>query len=146
MPRVAPHLAGRYLALPLALAACAALAAPAGANQINTGASTGAYETSFCPVLAQQLKLAQFDYACKPSAGTRENMERVLASPRQLGYGQLDVFALESRQMNAEAAFSLVRQDDVRECVFAVTRNKDISNWGELTANAPKPTKGKKAA
>ena len=63
-------------------------------------------------------------------------MERVLANPRQLGYGQLDVFALESRQLKAEAALTIVRQDDVRECVFAVTRNKDISNFGELAANA----------
>jgi hypothetical protein len=122
--------------VPLALAALGALALPAGANQINTGGGTGAYEASFCPVLAQQLKLAQFDYRCTPSAGTRENMERVLANPRQLGYGQLDVFALESRQMKAEAALTIVRQDDVRECLFAVTRNKDITNWGELAANA----------
>ena len=136
MTSVTRHPATRSLAVPLALAALAALALPAGANQINTGGSTGAYETSFCPVLAQQLKLAQFDYRCTPSAGTRENMERVLANPRQLGYGQLDVFALESRQMKAEAALTIVRQDDVRECVFAVTRNKDISNWGELAANA----------
>jgi hypothetical protein len=61
-------------------------------------------------------------------------MERVLANPRQLGYGQLDAFALESRQLNASAALTLVRQDDVRECLFAVTRNKDITNWGELAA------------
>src|SRR5207244_61327 len=128
--------ATRAFALPLALAAFAALAVPADASQINTGSTGGAYDASFCPVLAQQLKLAQFDYRCTPSAGTRENMERVLANPRQLGYGQLDVFALESRQLKAEAALSLVRQDDVRECVFAVTRNKDITNWGELAANA----------
>ena len=83
--------------------------------------------------------MAQFDYACAPSAGTRENIERVLANPRQLGYGQLDVFALESRQLKAEAALTLVRQDDVRECVFAVTRNKDITNYGELAANAGAP-------
>ncbi|MBO0740244.1 MAG: hypothetical protein J2P51_02310 [Hyphomicrobiaceae bacterium] len=118
---------------PLALAA---LAAPAGASQINTGASAGAYEASFCPVLSQQLKLAQFDYRCTPSTGTRENMERVLANPRQLGYGQLDAFTLESRQMNAATALTVVRQDDVRECLFAVTRNKDITNWGELAAAA----------
>ena len=49
---------------------------------------------------------------------------RVLASPRQLGYGQLDVFALESRQLKTEAALTIVRQDDVRECVFAVTRKQ----------------------
>jgi hypothetical protein len=136
MPPVTRHPLTRPFALPLAVAAIAALALPADASQVNTGGASGAYETSFCPVLAQQLKRAQFDYRCTPSAGTRENMERVLANPRQLGYGQLDVFALESRQMKSEAAFTLVRQDDVRECVFAVTRNKDISNWGELAANA----------
>src|SRR6185436_19916959 len=136
MPSVTPHLATRSFASALALAALTAFALPADANQINTGGSTGAYHANFCPVLAQQLKLPQFDYRCTLSAGTRENMERVLANPRQLGYGQLDVFALESRQMKAEDALTLVRQDDVRECLFAVTRNKDISNWGELAANA----------
>jgi len=127
LPRVSFATAGLMLAL-----------APAGANQINTGGAAGAYQASFCPVLAQQLKLAQLEYRCTPSAGTRENMERVLADPRQLGYGQLDVFALEARKLKADAALSIVRQDDVRECVFAVTRNKDISNWGELAANAPR--------
>jgi hypothetical protein len=122
--------------LALATAALAPPWLPAEASQINTGAGAGAYEASFCLVLSQQLKLAQFDYRCTPSAGTRENMERVLADPRQLGYGQLDAFALESRQMNASAAFTLVRQDDVRECLFVVTRNKDITNWGELAAAA----------
>jgi hypothetical protein len=123
----------------LTLAAAAALvglALSAGANQINTAGEDGAYNASFCPALSAQLKLAQFDYRCIPSAGTRENMERVLANPRQLGYGQLDVFALESRQLKTEAALTIVRQDDVRECVFAVTRNKGISNFGELAANA----------
>ena len=124
------------LLLPLALAALVAPWLPASASQINTGASAGAYEVSFCPVLSQQLKLAQFDYRCTPSAGTRENMERVLANPRQLGYGQFDAFTLESRQMNASALLTVVRQDDVRECLFAVTRNKDIANWGELAAEA----------
>jgi hypothetical protein len=132
-------LANRHaFASALALAALVTLAGPAGANDINTGGPGGSYQSSFCPVLAQQLKLAQFDYRCAPSAGTRENMERVLANPRQLGYGQFDVFALESRQLKAEPALVLVRQDDVRECVFAVTRNKDINNWGELAANAPR--------
>ena len=123
----------------LGLAAAATLvglALPAGANQVNTGGAEGAYHASFCPALSAQLKLAQFDYRCTPSVGTRENIERVLGNPRQLGYGQLDVFALESRQLKAEAALTIVRQDDVRECVFAVTRNKDITNFGELAANA----------
>jgi hypothetical protein len=129
-PRVTPSIPA------LAAAALFGITLPAGANQINTGGDDGAYHRNFCPALSAQLKLAQFDYRCMPSAGTRENIERVLGSPRQLGYGQLDVFALESRQLKADAALTIVRQDDVRECVFAVTRNKDVTNYGELAANA----------
>ena len=138
MPPLAKLLA-KPAALTLVVAAALAGASlPARANQINTGGEDGAYHKSFCPALASQLKLAQFDYQCKASAGTRENIERVLGSPRQIGYGQLDVFALESRQLKAENALAIVRQDDVRECVFAVTRNRDITNYGELAANAGK--------
>lgn len=110
-------------------------AASAQSMQINTGGEGGAYHANFCPALSGQLKLAQFDYRCVASAGTRENMDRVTAEPRQLGYGQLDMFALQSRQ-GADKTFTIVRQDDVRECVFAVTRNKQIVNWGELSVNA----------
>jgi hypothetical protein len=135
-PQLVRRCGAQLLLLPLASFALVALPLPAAANQINTGAGGGVYAASLCPVLSQQLKLAQFDYPCTPSAGTRENMERVLANPLQLGYGQLDVFALESRQLSASAALTLVRQDDVRECLFAATRNKDIANWNELAANA----------
>lgn len=123
------------LALAVVAAAQTAIS-PAGATQINTAGEGGAYHASFCPALAGQLKLARFDYRCAPSVGTRENMVRVASDQRQLGYGQLDVFALESRQIKAENAFTIVRQDDVRECVYAVTRNKQISNWSELSVNA----------
>jgi hypothetical protein len=115
-----------------------AMATQANTGQINTGEAGGAYHASFCPALAAQLQLAQFDYRCATSSGTRENMDRVLADPRQLGYGQLDAFVLESRERKADNAFTLVRQDDVRECLFAITRNKEITNWGELSAYAPK--------
>ena len=117
-------------------AALAALALPAAANQINTGGPNAPYHASFCPVLKSHLKLAQFDYACTPSSGTRENIERVLGNPRQLGYGQLDVFVQEARALKGEGALTILRQDDARECVFAATRNKDVTNYGELSGFA----------
>ena len=109
---------------------------PAGADRINTGAADGPYQKHFCGVLAQQLKLAQFDFACAPSAGTRETVERVLTDPQQLGYAQLDAFAFLTKELKAEAAFSIVRHDDVRQCLYAVTRNPQLTNWGEVSANA----------
>jgi hypothetical protein len=121
----------------LLLSALPASAAPVN-SQANTGGTGGAYDASFCPALVGQLKLAQFDYQCTPSSGTRENMQRVIADPRQLGYGQLDVFVLEGRQLKADTSFAIARQDDVRECVFAVTRNKDVANYGQLAAYADK--------
>ena len=77
----------RSAVLLLTATALAALG-PAGASQINTGDPIGAYHADFCPLLAAQLRLAQFDYACAASSGTRESMARVVADPLQLGYGR----------------------------------------------------------
>src|SRR5215813_10399191 len=107
----------------LTAVALAGIVAPASARQINTGDPIGAYHADFCPLFAGQLRLAQFDYACAASSGTRESMARVAADPLQVGYGHLDIFAVESRRMDA-GALTIVRQDDVRVCLYAVTRSK----------------------
>jgi hypothetical protein len=122
----------RTLALAAPLAAVASSAAHA--QRIHTGGEAGAYHRDFCPTLAREMVSMGATYTCTPSSGTRENMERVVANPRDLGYGQLDVFALESGQLSANRSLEIVRQDDARECVFAVTRNRDITTFGELGA------------
>ena len=38
--------------------------------------------------------------------------------------------------MAAAHAFEIIRSDDVRECVFAVTRNRNYTNFGEIAVNA----------
>jgi hypothetical protein len=124
------------LARALALIALAAFATRAGATEINTGRADGPYHLNFCPVLAQQLKLAQFDFRCTPSTGTRENVERVLADPRQLGYAELDAFVAAGKELGSAQPLSVVRQDDVRVCLYAVTRNAELENWGDVAANA----------
>jgi len=126
--------AAATLAAALATALATALA-PASAGRINTGDPTGAYHADLCPLLSGQLRLARLDYACAASSGTRENMGRVAVDPRQLGYAHLDVFLLESRLGDARP-FTLVRQDDMRACLFAVTRNKQLSSWEAIGAQA----------
>src|SRR5262245_50893418 len=120
----------------IALVALALLGTPASADRINTGAADGPYQKHFCPVLAHELQLAQFDFACAPSAGARETIERVRADARQLGYAQLDAFALLVKELSAEQAFTIVRHDDMRQCLYAATRNSELANWGEVSANA----------
>ncbi len=118
-----------------------ALLVPAGiatANQINTGGAEGAYHTTFCPALESQLAKSKFEHKCTTSEGTFDNMSRIAADPRQIGYGQLDIFALEAPALGGAKTFTRLRGDDVRECVFAVTRNREITNYGDIAVNAPR--------
>jgi hypothetical protein len=103
--------------------------------EIHTGGETGAYQTTFCPALVAQLGQLGQPSDCVTSEGTGENLRRVARSPESFGYGQLDVFALEADRYGRDT-FEIVRADDVRECVFAVTRNKSYTNYGEIAVNA----------
>ena len=123
--------------LPLLLLALST-AAPALAGDINSGEKDGAYNLTFCPQLEAALGRSQLPYTCRPSNGTVENVERVAKDPTAIGYGQLDVFALEVANRGGPQAFTRLRVDDARECVFAVTRNRDITNYGEVAVFAPK--------
>ncbi|MFT5511315.1 MAG: hypothetical protein ACI89J_004416 [Hyphomicrobiaceae bacterium] len=108
------------------------------AAQINTGGAKGAYHSTFCPSLVKQLDLLGKPSECLSSDGTGDNIRRVANNPDELGYGQLDVYALETPKYGGTRAFEMIRSDDVRECVFAVTRNKKYTNYGEIAVNADK--------
>lgn len=124
--------------LALTVLAAGAGAVPVLASDINTGDASGAYHSTFCPRLEGELKKARFPHACKTSQGTAENIKRVLADPRQVGFGQLDILALEGVLAGSAPPVTVMRREDARECLFAVTRNKDIQTYGHLAANAAK--------
>ncbi len=119
-------------------AAAATMSTPAIAQDfvINTGGESGAYHGQFCPALRGQIKKAGFEATCQTSAGSTENMQRVAENPAQLGYGQLDVLALKARDFGGSSTFRRLRIDDVRECIFAVTRDKGLDSYGELAVRA----------
>jgi hypothetical protein len=123
-------------AMGAALAAVLLDATAASAHRINTGGADAPYHAHFCPVLAQHLKLAQFEVSCSVSGGARETIERVVADPRQLAYALFDQFAHLSLELEATSALTIVRHDDVRQCLYAVTRNRQVTTWAELAGNA----------
>ncbi len=126
------------LLLLLLLGLTAAQASAQRTPNVHTGGETGAYHKDFCPALTRELGNAgATNFSCMPSSGTRENMERVRTNPRDFGYGQLDVFTLETQSLSMGNTLEVVRQDDLKECVFAVTKGKDITSFGELSAMAP---------
>jgi len=131
-------MARRISMLALAALASATGASPGLASDINTGDVSGAYHSTFCPRLESELKKARFPHACKTSQGTAENIKRVLADPRQVGFGQLDILALEGVLAGGAPPIAVMRREDARECLFAVTRNKDIQTYGHLAAHAGK--------
>lgn len=103
---------------------------------INTGGATGSYHSQFCPELGKRLSEAGIKSHCEESAGTTENMKRTAEQPEQLGYGQLDVLALKAKEYGGAANFDRLRVDDVRECIFAVTKDKSLDSYGEVAVRA----------
>lgn len=97
-------------------------------KSINTGGPAGAYHSTFCPPLPNVLANAYFQgYQCTPSAGTMENINRVLAQPSNIGFAQLDVFAREASNRPAEfSRLSVVRSDIACEGLWMITRNPDL--------------------
>jgi hypothetical protein len=122
--------------VPLALALLTLSAPLAVAGQINTGGETGAYHATFCPQVAAALRKNKFDYACTPSQGSMENIQRVVADPAQVGFSQLDAFALETENLGNDKLFTRIRSDVAHECLFMVTKNRGVSNFGQVAAVA----------
>lgn len=121
--------------LVVALAGPAAAQAPApSAKAINTGGPQGAYHSLFCPPVPTALQGAYFQgYACTPSRGTIENIARVLATPSQIGFAQLDVFAREAAARPDDfRRLSVIRQDLACEGLWMVTRNEQLNNYGDI--------------
>lgn len=118
----------------LALAGPATAQTAPSAKAINTGGPQGAYHSLFCPPVPQALQGAYFQgYTCTPSRGTVENIARVLATPSQIGFAQLDVYAREAAARPEEfRRLSVIRQDLACEGLWMVTRNEQLNNYGDV--------------
>lgn len=108
----------------------------AHAGKIHTGGARGAYNGDFCPPLAKELNKAKFNYKCTLSLGSNENIQRVKQSPEDIGFSQFDVFALNATKQYPAQPFHVIRNDIARECVFMVTKNKELENFGDVAARA----------
>lgn len=99
-----------------------------GSRAINTGGPSGAYHSTFCPPIPPVLANAYFQgYQCVPSAGTLENILRVVSQPTNIGFVQFDVFARELAQRPGELGrLSVIRSDIACEGLWMITRNPDL--------------------
>lgn len=119
-----------------ALAVFSVATAVSAGGQINTGGETGSYFGKFCPLVRDALKKSKFDYSCVTSRGSRENILRISGTPTDIGFSQLDVFKHENDLLGGRELFSVIRSDIARECIFMVSRNKELANFGRVSAIA----------
>lgn len=128
----------------LAIAVTAALTGSTAAQTqktkaIYTASAAGAYHISFCPPIPIAMENAGFPgYVCTPSGGTPDNIAKVLADPRSLGFAQLDVLARWALD-NFDAAKKLVLIRTLAcEGLWMVTREKDMATvWlGQIVGHA----------
>jgi hypothetical protein len=133
---VAATIAAMILVVTWPLGDYAADSSEAGPKSINTSGRNGAYQTLFCGPLVEALKYAYLPgYKCTVSAGTMENILRVLRWPTSVSLGQLDMLALEVlRRPELSKSITVIRHDFACEGLWMVTRNPgltyhDVSAW-----------------
>ncbi len=121
-------------ALPLILTA---MSTPALALDIFTGEPKGAYFNDFCPPIKEAGVSNQLEFNCQSSNGTLDNIDRVAKTPSAFGLAQYDLFASIFGSANKADLYTPVRDDIGKECLFLVTKNKLMRNYGDVASSAP---------
>ena len=106
------------------------------AGQIHTGGKLGAYHSTFCPRLKKVLDDAHFPFECQVSEGTSANIERVKDAPGDIGFAQLDVFALDKAENGPGSPLKRIRSDLGRECLFLISKDPTLENFGDVSNRA----------
>ncbi len=117
-----------------------AVSQAAAAGQIHTGGKSGAYHTTFCPRLKKVLRNAHFPFTCQTSEGSLANIARVKDVPDDIGFAQLDVFALDRAESGISAPLKSMRTDLARECLFLITKDRSLENFGDVSKRADQLT------
>ncbi len=111
-------------AIAAAIAACIALAGAASAQNIYTGGKAGAYFGTLCPGLLEGLRTEGFTPNCTESAGSLDNIQRLLADPAGIAMVQTDAFANWAAANPEEAKkIVIIRSDLASEGVYFVSNN-----------------------
>ena len=115
----------------------ASFAAPAQAADLLTGEKTGAYFNDFCPAIKSAVKDKNLLVNCRTTNGSLQNLDTVLEHPTQFGLAQYDLFSLKYSHQSNQLLYTPVRDDLGKECLFLVTKNKKMTNFGDIIASAP---------
>ena len=125
-----------FIKLSLALG-LTSLATPALAIDLLTGEKNGAYYNDFCPAIKSAVKDKNLLVDCRTSNGSLHNLDTVIDNPTHFGLAQYDLFSLKYSHESNQLLYTPVRDDLGKECLFLVTKNKKMTNFGDIVASAP---------
>jgi hypothetical protein len=115
----------------IAGALVAASLGSADAQSIFTGGKAGAYFGVLCPALIDGLRNEGFTPTCQETAGTIDNITKLLADPTGVAFVQGDVYANWASTHQAEAQkIVLIRNDLASEGVYFVSKN--VKTFGDV--------------
>lgn len=127
----------RHLLLPVAAILATGAMAQAQEVTISSGGEKGAYYGTFGPALKTVLFNNSFtETRVITSKGSVDNINYVIAHPKDIGLTQLDVYALKKKE-NGEAMkkIQVIRSDIAKECLFAAVKVSDkdrLPNWSTI--------------
>jgi len=113
------------------------LVTKAQALDLYTGEKTGAYFNEFCPTIKKAAKEKNVLINCRTSQGSLENLDKIIEKPTDFGLAQYDLFSLKYASQSNQLAYTPIRDDLGKECLFLVTKNKLMKNFGDVAASAP---------
>lgn len=123
------------LMLSILLLMLAGLSVAHAQSLIHAGSPTGSYTNDFCPQVEKAIRKEFFEHTCTTSQGSADNVEQVLANPKNIGIGQFDVVAAAADENPGR--ISLVNPGIGLECLYAVTRDAGIENLSGLSPRMP---------
>lgn len=124
------------LIAPFAVSLITATSLPAKALELHTGEPSGAYFNDFCPPIKEAAAAEGVELTCKPSNGTLDNLAKVSETPADFGLAQYDLFAAKLGNDEGAANYTAIRDDIGKECLFLVTKNKLMTNYGDISSSA----------
>jgi hypothetical protein len=119
----------------LVLALAITAGTPAMAQQIHAGSASGSYTNDFCPQVQKTLASQYFEHQCATSEGTGDNVEKVLANPKDVALGQFDILAARATENPDKLA--IVNANLGLECLYAVTKDASINRLKGLSPRMP---------
>lgn len=126
----------RYLAIVSGAALALGMSAsPVLAQSIHAGSSAGSYTNDFCPQVEKSLRAEFFEHTCTTSAGSGENVQRVLANPGDVALGQFDVVAAAADENPGK--LHMVNPGIGMECLYAVTSDRNVDRLSGLSPRMP---------